>query len=87
MQKECERPCRRYLCPLAHLQESTDRVEGSCATDVQVGLVVRLQHADEVIALFLERREESHSLHIQSGEKHQQMKPEAGYGFHILKLK
>lgn len=55
MQKQCE--C--YLCSLAHFQESTDWVEGSCATDVQVGLVVRLQHADEVVALFLKRKEDN----------------------------
>lgn len=52
-------PPRGYLCPFAHFQESTYRVEGSCATDVQVGLVIRLQHADEVVALFLERKDEN----------------------------
>lgn len=47
---------RHYLCPLAHFQKSADRVEGSCATDVQVGLVVGLEDPDEVITLFLKTK-------------------------------
>lgn len=45
-----------YLCSLAHFQERTDGVEGSCATDVQVSLVVWLEDPDEVRALFLEKK-------------------------------
>lgn len=44
-----------YLCPLAHFQKCTDGVEGSCATDVQMGLVVWLEDPDEVITLFLKK--------------------------------
>lgn len=44
-----------YLCPLAHFQKRTDGVEGSCATDVQVGLVERLEDPDEVRTLLLEK--------------------------------
>ena len=44
-----------YLCPLAHFQKSADGVEGSCAADVQMGLVVGLQDPDEVITLFLKK--------------------------------
>lgn len=45
-----------YLCPLAHFQISTDGVEGSCATDVQVSLVVWLEDPDEVRTLFLKKK-------------------------------
>lgn len=57
---------RRYLCPLAHFKESTDWVERSCATDVQVGLVVGLKDPDEVLALFLERQGDNGHLNCKT---------------------
>lgn len=47
--------CKTHLSPFAHFQEGADRVKGSCATDVNVGVVVRLQHPDKVITLFLKK--------------------------------
>lgn len=44
-----------YLCLLAHFQISADGVEGSCATDVQMGLVVWLKDTDEVRTLLLKK--------------------------------
>ena len=49
-------PVYYYLGPLAHFQKRADGVEGSGAADVQVGLVVRLEHPDEVGTLFLEKK-------------------------------
>lgn len=49
-----------YLCPLAHFQKSTDGVEGSRATDVQMGLVVGLEHPNEVRTLFLKKEGRQH---------------------------
>lgn len=54
-----------YLCPFAHFQKSADGVEGSRATDVKVGLVVRLQHPDEVITLFLKTKMKKSTLKTQ----------------------
>lgn len=54
-----------YLCPFAHFQKSADGVEGSRATDVEVGLVVRLQHPDEVITLFLKTKMKKSTLKSQ----------------------
>lgn len=45
-----------YLCPFAHFQKGTNRVEGTCAADVQMGLVVGLEHSDEVITLPLKEK-------------------------------
>lgn len=45
-----------YLSPLAHFQKRTDGVEGSCAADVQVGLVEGLEDPDEVRTLLLEKK-------------------------------
>ena len=46
-----------YLRSLAHLQVSTDRVEGPCATHIEMSLVERLQHFDEVRTLPLAWKE------------------------------
>lgn len=41
-------------------------MEGSRATDVKVGLVVRLQHPDEVITLFLKTKMKKSTLKSQA---------------------
>lgn len=46
-----------YLCPFTHFQKRTDGMEGSCAADVEVCLVVGLQNPDEVITLSLEKEQ------------------------------
>lgn len=42
-----------YLSFVSHFDQSTDRVEGSCPTNQQMGLIVLLQHFDVVCTLRL----------------------------------